>query len=110
MPKLNSNNQEERIKKLEAMILECVTLKPHEKADILDVLPKLTAEGLTRFEKIFQEDAKKSRKLFRRILRADPEFAKKFKKFISEKLNKLTQEVEKEEAKHEEASDLLENL
>ena len=110
MPEANQNNREIRLENLKTMILASITLKPHEKADILDMLSTLTNENLDRFEKIFQEDKSRAEELFEKIITADPEFAKKFKKATSEKINKLSKQHESEEGSDEEASKLLENL
>ena len=110
MPENNQESQEARLEKLKAMIFAATTLKPHEKADILDILPKLSEENLTHFEKFFQDDQERADELFEKIITADPEFAKKLNKATSEKINQLSKRLESEDSSEEEAENLLENL
>jgi transcription initiation factor TFIIIB Brf1 subunit/transcription initiation factor TFIIB len=101
---------DKKVKKIEAMVFGCITLAPEEKADIIAILPKLDDKKLTEFETIFENDRKRTADLFRKALELDPNFGKKFKKNLADKMRAFSKALETEEAKEARAEEILRQL
>ncbi len=102
--------QNEKVSKIETMILASVSLEPNEKADIIALLPRLDDTKLTEFETIFENDRKRTAELLKKALQLDPDFGKKFKKNLTDKMRKFSKALEAEEAKETKAEEILKQL
>lgn len=110
MEKNMPETQNEKVSKIETMVLASVSLEPQEKADIIAILPKLDNKKLTEFETIFENDRKRTAELLKKALELDPDFGKKFRKNLADKMRTFSKALETEETREAKAEEILKQL